>query len=139
MRLSADDFPEVAVAAMHAVHLEEVDMINAIYEMLEAIEAGAGQDGLAGKLEELLDHTREHFVAEEVLMDQHHFPPAPVHKAAHDAFLHDMEQMVSGWKADQALAPVAQFMRNDLPTWMVEHISTMDFVTARFVAMQPQS
>jgi hemerythrin len=136
MRLRANDIPEVAVAAMHAMHLEEMEMINAIYELLEAIEAGGSKAGLAGNLDELLDHTREHFAGEEALMEQYHFPPYPVHKDAHDLFLHKMEQIVSDWKADQRLGPVIQFMRSDLPIWIKDHIGTMDFVTAKFIAMQ---
>ena len=137
MRLDANVIPQVAVASMHNVHVEEVGMINAIYEMLEDIEAGGGgQAGLTESLDALLDHTREHFAGEEALMERHHFPPYPVHKAAHDAFLHDMEQMVCSWKSEQELEAVLEFMQDALPIWIMDHISTMDFVTANFVAMQ---
>lgn len=136
MRLNASDIPEVAVAAMHAVHLEEVGMINAIYELLEAIEGGASDAGLAPKLDELLNHATSHFRGEDALMERYQFPPYPVHKAAHDKFLYEMEQVVSRWKADGELEPLARFMREDLPAWIKEHISTMDYVTAQFIATE---
>lgn len=136
MRLTADDFPQVAVQAMHDVHLQEVDMINEIYDLLEAVEAGEGDPALlADRIDALLAHTEEHFTNEEQLMQQYGFPPYPMHKMAHDAFLHDMSEAVLQWREDGKLSVISEFMRKALPAWMRDHIATMDFVTADFIHM----
>lgn len=137
MRLTADDFPEVAIRAMHDVHLEEVEMINEIYALLDAVEAGVGDPALlAGKVEAFLAHTHEHFANEERLMQQYAFPPYAMHKMAHDQFLHDMSEAVVKWKDEGDLVAIAHFMRKTLPGWMKDHIATMDFVTADFINMR---
>jgi len=137
MKLSCDDFPEVPLSEMHKVHIEEVDMINAIYDLLEAVEKGGADKALlTERLDELLEHTREHFANEERLMSEYHFPPYAMHKGVHDLFMADMEQMVADWRSTQQTGPVKQFMCVELPAWMKQHISTMDFVTAGFLAGQ---
>lgn len=137
MRLTISDFPEVAVKAMHDVHVEEVAMINEIYALLDAVEAGSGDPALlADKVEAFLAHTHEHFAGEEQLMQEYAFPPYPMHKLAHDEFLHDLSEAVVQWKEDGNPVPIAHFMRKTLPAWMKEHIATMDFVTADFINMR---
>ena len=139
MKLSATDFPEVPLTIMHEVHLQEVEMINLIYELIIAIEAGKNlKPVLSEKLDAFLAHTREHFAHEEQLMQRVHFPPYIIHKKAHDQFLKELEDAVANWHAQQAIGPIDQFMRFALPRWMKDHISTMDYVTAGFLSTQAQ-
>jgi len=135
MRISIDDFTEVPYSPMQEVHLEEIEMMNAVYKLLEAVESDSGDRLLlTEKLDELLLHTREHFANEERLMREYNFPPYQMHKGSHDLFLADMEQMLMDWKSNHKIAPVGQFLRSELPSWMKQHIATMDFVTAGFLA-----
>jgi len=139
MKISTSDFPEVPFQRMHDVHLEEVEMINDIYELIVEIEAGANKSPtLTENLDELLAHTKEHFSNEERLMQEAHFPPYSMHKGAHDLFLADLEGAVDDWRESQAIGPIAMFLRLKLPRWMKDHISSMDNVTAGFLAMQAQ-
>jgi len=138
MLLHASDFSDVALASMQDTHLEEIAMINAILDMLESVDkGGVHQAMLTAPLNELLEHTREHFADEERLMQAHHFPAYGMHKGAHELFLADLEQVVADWKSGQRLAPLVRFMHQELPAWMKQHIGTMDAATARFIAMQP--
>lgn len=135
MRISSDDFVAVPYAAMHDVHLEELTIINAVYEQIEAIQNASGDKNLlSASLDALLLHTREHFANEERLMKEYSFPPYAMHKAAHDLFLAEMEQMVGDWKSTLQIEPVTRFMHINLPAWLKQHISTMDYVTAGFLA-----
>ncbi|NWF38460.1 hypothetical protein F3F96_04865 [Mariprofundus sp. NF] len=139
MKLSASDFPEVPLLEMHDVHLQEVEMINAIYDLILEIESGNRKKAvLSEKLDELLIHTQEHFANEERLMLEAHFPPYAMHKNAHNLFLQELQDAVSSWKEEQAIGPIDQFMRFKLPRWMKDHISTMDYVTAGYLANQLQ-
>ena len=135
MRISADDFTEVPYPPMHAIHLEEVALINSIYARIEAMEHGTTEPMLlTQRLDELFKHTTEHFAGEEQLMADCHFPAYAMHKGAHDLFLREFGQVVAAWKSNQQVGPVGQFMRQHLPAWLKQHIGTLDFVTAGFVA-----
>ncbi|ATX80631.1 hemerythrin [Mariprofundus aestuarium] len=136
MKLCASDFPEVPFQLMHNVHLEEVEMINAIYDLIVEIEAGANKSPvLTEKLDGLLTHTKEHFANEERLMQEAHFPPYAMHKGAHDLFLSEFEAALADWRESQTVGPIAMFLRLKLPRWMKDHIGSMDYVTAGFLAM----
>jgi len=138
MKLSRSDFPEVAISFMQQTHLEEVDMLNALYDLFERAEQGEDVPELVASIEALLEHTHAHFAREEEEMLKLNFPPYPVHKQAHDQFLQDFEAVVVQWRASEDVAPVADFVRQITPAWMQQHISTMDFVTANFFAMHEQ-
>ena len=139
MKLSPSDFPEVPLLEMHDVHLQEVEMINEIYDVIMEIETGKNKRPiLSDKLDALLIHTKEHFANEERLMLEARFPPYAMHKNAHSLFLDELEAAVADWKDEQAIGPIDQFMRFKLPRWMKDHISTMDYVTAGYLANQLQ-
>jgi len=112
-------------------------MINAIYDLIMAIEGGRRRRALLDeKLDELLIHTQTHFANEERLMLEANFPPYAMHRNAHNLFLEELQAAVSDWKQEQAIGPIDQFMRFTLPRWMKDHISTMDYVTAGYLANQ---
>jgi len=76
----------------------------------------------------------EHFEREERLMEQINFPPYPVHKSAHDEVLEATREVVASWKKQPDADLLESFFLQQLPPWLEQHISTMDFVTARFLA-----
>lgn len=122
---------------MHDVHLEEVEMINAIYDLIIDIETGKNRRPLLSeKLDQFFAHTTTHFANEEKMMQEAHFPPYHMHKKAHDLFLGELKEVITIWNEEQSIGPIDQFMRFKLPRWMKDHISTMDYVTAGFLAAQ---
>jgi len=135
MRLNPADIPEVPIQFMHDVHLEEVGMLNELYELLEQDEAGSDVPELEAKVDALLAHTVAHFKGEDDKMQEYGFPPYVVHKHEHDRLLEEFASVVQQWKDDGELAPLAEYLRVTIPAWMMDHISTMDYVTANFFAM----
>ena len=89
MRLNPADIPEVSMQFMHDVHLEEVDMLNELYELIEQVEAGKDVPELEEKVDALLSHTIAHFKGEDEKMQELHFPPYVVHKHEHDRLLEE--------------------------------------------------
>lgn len=135
MRMSADDFPDVPMQEMQQAHLEEIEIINAIDDLIIRVEAGGGGEVfLTEKLEELQKHTHAHFAYEEELMQKAAFPPFAMHKSAHDQFLEVLDKMMENWHNSHEIGPLDQFMRFELPRWMKQHINTMDYVTAGFLS-----
>jgi hemerythrin len=135
MKLNPSEIPEVAMPFMQEAHLEEVAMLNELYDLFDKSRQGEEVSGLAEKIEALVVHTHAHFERENEKMLALSFPPYPVHKQAHDEYLNDMDAVVAAWRESGELVPVMVFFEEATPAWLQQHISTMDFVTANFFAM----
>ena len=128
--LYEEQLPMVAMPSMNDTHLEEVILINRISEAIRNQDAGSV--GLL--IDELLAHTIVHFETEERMMREQRFPPYPMHKGEHDRALNEMRQQVASWKESEDFAALADYIGRTLPQWIVQHIGTMDMVTANFLA-----
>lgn len=127
------DYPQVALTFMNRDHAEFVALRDSLLGQLDTHSPAAAVDA---SLDELLSHTRHHFAEEERLMREVNFPPFPVHKGEHDAVLKDMETRIEDWKQDRDAERLRAWLYKDVGAWFVNHVSTMDFVTARFIASQ---
>lgn len=127
------NYPQVALDFMNHDHAEFVALRD---ESLGLLSSSGNEAAVDGLLDELLDHTRLHFGEEERLMREVNFPPFPVHKGEHDTFLKDMATHVANWKQDRDANVLRAWLDKDVGDWFVNHVSTMDFVTARFIAAQ---
>ncbi len=133
--IEVSSIPQVAVDFMNEVHLEEVEMINELHELLEKYLVGTeGEALVTTALHAVVAHTQAHFAREEAFMREGNFPPYAVHKAAHDDFLERFQKVTEGWESDKNSEGLNQFLTDQLPEWLERHISTMDFVTARFLS-----
>ena len=86
------------------------------------------------RLSLLAVHTREHFLHEEAAMREARFPAYPVHQAEHDRVLAEMDAEARAFREHGDGARLARYLRDALPAWFVNHVRTMDVVTARFLA-----
>lgn len=127
------DYPQVALSFMNRDHAEFVALRDSLLGQLDARSPAEAVDAL---LDELLTHTRQHFADEERLMREVNFPPFPVHKGEHDAVLKGMATRIESWKLDRDANVLRAWLDKDVGAWFVNHVSTMDFVTARFIAAQ---
>lgn len=133
--LDKDKIPQVALEEMNAVHREEVDLLIELLNRLDAVADGElPPEALDAPLESLLAHMREHFAGEEERMVEAAFPPYPVHKAEHDRVLAEANAIYDAWLTDRDERALSTYLERTLPAWMIHHISTMDAVTARFLA-----
>jgi hemerythrin len=124
--------PLVAVEFMNQDHHAAVDLLNAIETAL--VTEPLVEADVEAALRAFLDHTREHFGREEEEMRRTLFPVYPVHKGEHDRVLADMEVVAGDWAADPDAAELLAWVRGPLPEWLVEHIETMDTITAAYIA-----
>lgn len=127
------DYPQVALDFMNRDHAEFVTLRDSL---LEQMDAHSPAEGVDASLDELLTHTQHHFAEEERLMREVNFPPLPAHKGEHDAVLKDMAARVENWKQDRDAGALRAWLDKNVGDWFVNHVSTMDFVTARFIAAQ---
>ncbi len=128
--LTQEQLPMVAMPSMNDTHLEELLLINRILEAVEARDAEA-VDAL---FEALTEHTLEHFSGEEAMMREKRFPPYLMHKSEHDRALNEMRMALTLWRQHRDFERLRYYIETTLVDWVVNHIQTMDTVTANFLA-----
>lgn len=128
--------PQVALDFMNKDHAEAVALLNELQAGLVIEDAAARHAKVSQALQALLDHNRAHFAREEAQMQAYAFPPFPVHKSEHEHVLAEMEAQLQAWQQQADVNALQHYANQSLPYWFVNHISTMDTVTAQFIANQ---
>lgn len=126
------DYPQVALEFMNRDHQEFVDLRDKLLGLLAR--APIDIDKLNVLLGDLLEHTRHHFAEEEGRMLSAKFPPYPMHKGEHDRVLASMNAQVEVWEQGHDAEALARWLEKDVGDWFVNHVNTMDFITAAFIA-----
>ena len=132
--LEVSDIPQLAFDNMNDTHGEEVELVNKLGQaLLDVMQGRASSDDVSEKLEEWIEHTREHFSTENQLMENSGFPAIEVHSAEHSRVLEQLEAIQQQWQASHQAEPVADFLFNEWVQWFDNHVNTMDMVTAQYV------
>ena len=110
-------------------HQHLVDLIN---QLADGMQNNQPKDICSNLLEQFIEQLRNHFAAEERLMDVHRYPKAAEHKAMHDRMLKD----VLSFKASYDAAEAAEFatLLVILDNWLARDIAGADKALAYFVA-----
>ena len=127
------DYPEVAMRFMNLDHAEFVQLRSEILGLLE--QSGLDQE-IDDRLGKLLSHTVKHFADEEQLMQDAKFPPYPIHKAEHDRVIADIQGNVALWQKNNNAGALREWLDQAVGEWFVQHVNTMDRMTAAFAASQ---
>ncbi len=134
MKIAIESIPQVALAFMNHDHAEFVELREAL---LAAFATTTAADNLPNLLAGFVEHTRAHFAEEERQMTVAGFPAFPVHKAEHDAVLADMANRIAQWHVDRNHGSLVAWLDQPVGEWFINHVRTMDFVTAGFIQAQP--
>lgn len=135
--LYAESVETLDVEEMQKTHEDEIKILNDVDRL--AIQYGMDKTDksklnlLEAKLDEYLEHVKEHFFNEERLMRKYDFPAYEMHKIAHDIFLMDISIAIKQWKHSGDIDKVVRFVRNS-PEWIVLHINTVDAPTSAYIA-----
>ena len=124
-------YPQVALDFMNRDHAEFVTLSEKLLALLTQPYVESEVDAL---LEQLLEHTRHHFAEEKRQMQATHFPPYRMHKGEHDRVLTALDEHLALWRQNRDAASLRTFMESVLNDWFVNHVNSMDFVTANFIA-----
>jgi hemerythrin len=111
----------VKVARCDEDHKKLFALINSLHD---AMRAGKGAEVIQKVVKELGDYTHFHFSAEEMLLEQTHYPALGPHRAQHRAFVKKVEQFQQDLKTTttgQAISVV-----NFLKDWLANHIKQTD-------------
>jgi len=101
-----------------------------LIELILGFERGEESTDTRKILMELMRYTREHFQAEETLMEAEGYPGVVRHRGLHDELLKDVVRFASGNLADlQEQRELHQLLR----AWLIRHILQEDADFAEFV------
>jgi len=137
--LYAEQVEYLDVEEMQETHESEIKILNDIDRLAIEHKMGRAELGpLEEKIDEYLQHVKEHFANEERLMKKYNFPSYEMHKMAHDIFLMDLGITIKQWKEFGDIEKVVNFVRKS-PEWVVMHINTVDAPTSAYIAQKMAS
>lgn len=135
MLIDKNNLPLVAEEFMNDVHFEDVEIINELYETVQKYKNDKTEDNKNIVIEiytKWFNHTVDHFKGEEDKMIELHFPPYMMHKGEHERCLEHMRYIIENFKNSGDEKTLLKYLEVDLINWLVNHIQTMDTVTAMF-------
>lgn len=132
--IDKNTLPRVAYEMMNEVHYEEADLLNRLEQTLN--EENLNTAKIDGVLNELLEHTHEHFFNEERLMQEISFPAFTMHQGEHLRVLNEMKRIVNQWQIDRDPKLIRDYFLGTLQEWLMLHINTMDTITANFICVR---
>jgi hemerythrin-like metal-binding protein len=111
----------VGVPAIDAEHQALLDICD---QFLFAAESGQPVAGLEGILASMISHARDHFTAEERVLDRIGYPALATHKAEHRRLMAHAESLQSHWGEveRERIRETADYLR----AWLLDHIRTED-------------
>ena len=128
------DIPQTSLAFINDDHREEIALLRIVVSTLEArVKGEAGDEEVSHAWEALARHTAEHFAREDLAMREVGFPATAVHTSEHQRVLAEMETFYQEWKQGGPAATLLRYADEGITSWFVQHVQSMDFVTARFV------
>lgn len=136
--LPLESIPSVLLDFMNDDHREATLLTNKLHAQLQELIANpeADRQPATDTLIALYNHDKEHFAREEAEMERTGFPAYGCHKGEHDRVLAEMEEILNGWQAGMVPEQLEQYLNGTAAPWLINHISTMDTVTAMFVSQQ---
>ncbi len=124
------DLPLVDYPGMNRVHERELDYLNNLYD---AIVSGEDDRKVDELLDEFLSDVKNHFSYEEDLMRKSHFFAYPCHSGEHERVLRELEDVKRRWRESRDREFLKKYFEETFKDWIVEHIQTMDTVTAQWL------
>ncbi|MDQ7055943.1 MAG: hemerythrin family protein [Persephonella sp.] len=135
MLLDISQLPRVALERMNKVHEEEIKILNRLYEAIEKFQEGKGSlEEIDKRLEEFFQDVLKHFSSEQEMMEQYNFFAYPMHRGEHDMILGQLQNLKKKWEKDKNPELIKSYIEKEFLPWLMNHIQTMDTVTAHFLS-----
>jgi len=135
MLIDKQDLPIVDMNFMNEVHIEDIEIINEIFRLILVCETTpneTNQQNIEIQYKKWFNHTVDHFQGEEIKMKELSFPPYEFHKGEHDKALAEMNAVFKQWQESKDIKILKIYFIEVLPNWLIQHIQSMDAVTATF-------
>ena len=128
--IELNNLPLVSLDTMNKVHFEEVEIINTLIEQLDN---KVGFEVFSETFEKLLEHMKEHFSSEELLMKETQYPSLQMHKADHDKVLNQTRYAEMQWRNKKDVDAIREYLEEEIVPWLDQHIKAMDTPMAEFI------
>lgn len=121
----------IGIDELDAHHRHLIELLNSIYAsfMNEAPDADLGRI-----FDELTDYTQYHFLAEEFLMQDWHYPEYESHKVLHDQFVKRLKELQTSFS--RCNQRVSFELLAFLNSWLLAHIQETDVSFGKFLAAE---
>lgn len=128
--------PSVMLDFMNEDHREATVMTNKLHALVLDAQEDDGFDRslITESLIEIYTHDSEHFAREEAEMERTGFPAYGCHKGEHERVLNELQEVLSAWKEGMSPEALENYLTETMTPWFINHINTMDTVTAMFVS-----
>jgi hemerythrin len=134
-----EQLEDMDVEEMQQTHENEIKILNELEKLSFGFERKTVElSELEEKLDQYVEHVKNHFANEERLMEEYDFPSYEMHKMAHDMFLLDLNSAVRQWKQYGDIKKIINFVYKT-PEWIVMHVNSVDTPTANFLARKMES
>lgn len=136
--LPLTSIPSVMLDFMNDDHREATLMTNKLHTLLLDAQEVEGFDRalVTAALTEIYNHDKEHFAREEAEMERTGFPAYGCHKGEHERVLNELQDVLNAWQDGMAPEALETYLSETMVPWFINHINTMDTVTAMFVSRQ---
>jgi len=131
-KYSIKDLPLTKLDKMNQDHEVFINILNSLFDMICESDKNNERE-VDAELNHIYEHTVEHFQMEEDLMRRANFPPYEIHKGEHDRVLKMLNDSIIDWKLNRNRKIIKNLVNSILPDWLIQHITTMDTVTAQFI------
>jgi hemerythrin len=131
--LQANYITPIALNFMDQEHLDEIDLINRLYEILNHdLLMGIIYPEAVKCMKKLLTDTQVHFNNEERLMRETNYPRYEIHRGRHTAFMQKLHDAYNNFVETKNRKDLLIFMEHELKDWFVNHLRTDDYQLAEF-------
>ena len=117
------------VASMEREHSGQLSLFN---DLKAAVRSGAPDSLVYALLDELVQHTNLHFLAEQLAMKLHAYEAYESHFLEHERLLAEVQNLKSNLAAGTATDK--QSLIEALRSWLVVHIQTADKTLAEYLS-----
>ncbi len=135
--LNLSAVPHVALDFMNDDHAIATEMANRLHQSITSARNGNDNNShITQLLTDLYQHNAEHFAREETQMIKANFPPYDCHKGEHERVLAQMQEVLKTWQEAHDLSALEHYLSDVMVPWFIQHINTMDTVTAMYISRQ---
>lgn len=124
--------------ARHALDMAEMDATHRDFVAQVVALNAAGAAEFPALFQQLVHHTREHFIAEGQLMRASKYRGLPEHEADHHRVLGELQQLNRSLKRGH-LPLVRAYVKDGLMEWFDNHVAMMDAALAMHLKKEAQT
>jgi len=135
MLIPETELPIVSVDFMDDIHRKDIAIINELYKLILIYEkepTSNNRENIDVFYQKWFNYTVDHFNSEELEMKALNFPHYKVHKSEHTKVLAIMDEIFKQWQATYNIEILKCYFKNELPKWLIQHIKSIDMITANF-------